>query len=130
MSLSAQDLARLRDRLEQQRLKLDAQTHDGALESGNKNFTEISGGVRDPGDESMAVQVSDLTISSLEKEIGALHETDAALARMEEGVYGICETCGGEIPLERLKAYPTARRCTDCQARIEARTRRDVTPSL
>lgn len=37
-----------------------------------------------------------------------LKEVNNALARMENGSYGICETCQKEIPLERLKANPAA----------------------
>lgn len=38
-----------------------------------------------------------------------LKEVNDALARMENGNYGICETCQKEIPLERLKANPAAK---------------------
>ena len=34
-----------------------------------------------------------------------------ALDRMDEGTYGLCEECGKEIPIERLKAEPIARMC-------------------
>lgn len=38
----------------------------------------------------------------------------AALARMAQGRYGICEVCGGEIAPGRLAALPTAVRCIAC----------------
>ena len=38
----------------------------------------------------------------------------AALARMEEGEYGYCQTCGDSISEGRLKADPTAPRCVTC----------------
>ena len=37
-----------------------------------------------------------------------------ALARLEEGTYGICERCGREIGAQRLEAIPEARLCIDC----------------
>lgn len=40
-----------------------------------------------------------------------LSEIDAALARIDEGTYGVCEVCGEEIPDERLRARPAARTC-------------------
>jgi RNA polymerase-binding transcription factor DksA len=43
-----------------------------------------------------------------------LAEIDAALARLDEGSYGRCETCGEAIPLERLEAIPHARTCVGC----------------
>ncbi|OGD24686.1 hypothetical protein A2819_03045 [Candidatus Azambacteria bacterium RIFCSPHIGHO2_01_FULL_40_24] len=38
-----------------------------------------------------------------------LKEVNDALIRMEKGNYGICETCQKEIPIERLKANPSAK---------------------
>ena len=43
----------------------------------------------------------------------------AALARIDAGTYGICETCGETISAARLTAMPTARRCVSCQERLE-----------
>ena len=37
-----------------------------------------------------------------------------ALEKIKKGVYGICEKCQKEIPLERLKIYPAARICLKC----------------
>ena len=47
----------------------------------------------------------------------AIREIDAALARMDAGTYGLCETCSGEIPLERLHAIAQARLCVACSGR-------------
>ena len=44
---------------------------------------------------------------------------DEAIRRLEQGTYGLCEACGGEIPEARLKAVPFARRCKDCQDQAE-----------
>jgi DnaK suppressor protein len=43
-----------------------------------------------------------------------LEEIDAALARLADGSYGVCERCGCEIPAGRLEARPTARTCVAC----------------
>jgi len=48
-----------------------------------------------------------------------LDEIQAAQARLETGSFGVCEDCGGAIPLPRLRAVPWARHCLDCQARDE-----------
>ena len=45
----------------------------------------------------------------------------AALARMEAGTYGICDTCGETISAARLTAMPMARRCVSCQEHLEHR---------
>ncbi|HEY71922.1 MAG: hypothetical protein DRJ03_07120 [Chloroflexi bacterium] len=49
----------------------------------------------------------------------SLKETERALGKLDDGTYGICETCGGRIDRARLEALPQARRCMDCQARRE-----------
>lgn len=47
----------------------------------------------------------------------ALDEVEAAIARLAEGTYGLCEVCGQPIPPARLEAMPAARRCIACAAR-------------
>lgn len=44
-------------------------------------------------------------------------EIAAAEARLDAGVYGLCELCGRPIALARLRVAPTARRCARCGAR-------------
>jgi RNA polymerase-binding transcription factor DksA len=41
----------------------------------------------------------------------ALDEVDAAIARLAEGTYGLCEVCGKPIGAARLEAMPAARLC-------------------
>lgn len=55
-------------------------------------------------------------------ETALLHEIDAAIGRLESGGYGICLSCGCEIPEERLLATPTVQTCIACQERIEEET--------
>ncbi len=49
-----------------------------------------------------------------------LQAIDEALARIDEGTYGICQNCGRPISEERLEALPYARLCIDCK-RLEER---------
>jgi DnaK suppressor protein len=46
-----------------------------------------------------------------------------ALRRIEEGTYGICEECGEDIPIARLKARPVTNYCLDCKTRMESQER-------
>ncbi|GAA1800628.1 TraR/DksA family transcriptional regulator [Actinomadura chokoriensis] len=48
---------------------------------------------------------------------GNLEEIDAALARLGDGTYGLCEDCRKPIPEGRLEIIPYARRCVNCQQR-------------
>jgi len=54
-----------------------------------------------------------------EHETRMLGEIDAAIGRLDNGTYGICMSCGCEIPEQRLLATPTVQTCVPCQERIE-----------
>ena len=43
-----------------------------------------------------------------------LAAVDAALARVDDGTYGVCSGCGQPIPSMRLEAVPWAATCVDC----------------
>lgn len=76
-----------------------------------------------PGDESdNARQQGDmeLHVSLIGLAESRLAAICAALDRLEESCYGICEECGEEISFERLRAMPMALHCVDCQANCEA----------
>lgn len=47
-----------------------------------------------------------------------------ALRRLENGEYGICEACGEEIGIDRLKARPVTTLCIDCKATQEVEERK------
>jgi RNA polymerase-binding protein DksA len=61
----------------------------------------------------------EFTLSLLENEEQALDEIGAALDRIDKGTFGQCEECGKEIPRERLRALPYARRCVACARKLE-----------
>jgi RNA polymerase-binding protein DksA len=61
----------------------------------------------------------EFTLSLLENEEQALDEIGAALDRIDKGSFGLCEECGKEIPRERLRALPYARRCVECARKLE-----------
>jgi DnaK suppressor protein len=44
----------------------------------------------------------------------------AALARLDGGVFGLCQKCGGPIGQERLDAMPYTPHCVQCERTIEA----------
>jgi DnaK suppressor protein len=56
-----------------------------------------------------------------EHETAELGDIEATLERMDAGTYGQCTDCGVTIPPARLNAYPTAKRCIDCQTVAEKR---------
>jgi DnaK suppressor protein len=95
-----------------------------ALQDIGKAGAGLAGQVHDLKDESLAEMLTDMRLADMHRDIRELRDVDAALARMQTGNYGICVDCGETIPLPRLKAYPTAKRCSACQELHESR--RDV----
>jgi RNA polymerase-binding transcription factor DksA len=70
----------------------------------------------DPDFEEQAIErqneeVVDALDSAARSELAGIA---AALARMEQGEYGVCMRCGTDIPLERLRAVPFTDRCIAC----------------
>lgn len=63
----------------------------------------------------------DLIGTLMSNATASLEDIDAALRRIDGGSFGVCEDCGGSIPLERLEALPQTRHCRDCQSVREAR---------
>ena len=57
-----------------------------------------------------------------------IQQIDDTLGRLEDGTYGVCESCGLEIAEERLRVMPFTRLCRDCQQdqEKEAKTQRRV----
>ena len=48
-----------------------------------------------------------------------MDQIDMALAKIENGTYGICEDCSEEIPMARLSALPFATQCIECKRKAE-----------
>jgi RNA polymerase-binding transcription factor DksA len=61
----------------------------------------------------------DLAHCLLALEQTALAEIDAALQRIRDGSYGVCEVTGQLIPRQRLEAIPWARCTVEAQAQLE-----------
>lgn len=111
-----QDLIALRDRL-------DGDVSHLADEALRTNQKDASGNL-----SSMPIHMADIgtdnfeqefTLSLLGKEEEALSEIAAALDRLKDGSFGICEECKKEIPKPRLKVLPYARYCVECARKIE-----------
>ena len=95
--------------LEKELNKLATKNEEGKWEA---NFKDIA---RD--NETNAVEVEDFAndasvVATLAKD---LESVEAALAKIDNGTYGKCETCNGDINLKRLEILPEARNCMKCK---------------
>ena len=71
------------------------------------------------GDIATATFDREMASSLEENSVHVLAEIDAALARIDEGTYGICVRCGKPIGQERLDALPWATLCIDDKRKQE-----------
>lgn len=55
----------------------------------------------------------------LESQSGELTEVRDALERLDSGLFGRCDNCNEDIPIERLRAIPYARLCVGCKSAEE-----------
>ena len=95
-----------------------------------QSMADVAGEVPDTGDESVAALVTDIEHTMAERHVSELHAIDRALAQMKERAFGLCSDCEGEIGFARLKAFPTATRCTACQTIRERTYAHEATPTL
>jgi DnaK suppressor protein len=74
----------------------------------------------DPTDRAALEADRNFMLRIRDRESKLIHKIKSALERIENGTFGICETCGGEISVNRLKARPVTSQCIDCKAKEEA----------
>jgi len=98
-------MATLRDRIDG--LREEQSSHDRT-------------GVLDQEEASEADVQKHIELALLEMKTETLGRIDEALARLDAGVYGRCDSCGQDIASSRLRALPLALRCRDCEALYES----------
>ena len=77
----------------------------------------------DPLDRAVFDSERSYALRIRDRESTLIKKIRASLEDIEDGFYGICEDCGRNIAIERLKARPVARRCIRCKTRQEKRER-------
>jgi DnaK suppressor protein len=70
-------------------------------------------------DEIEAASQRTLAICNLDRDYNQLRNVRAALRRIEEGSFGICQQCDEEIHSKRLAAVPWAPYCIQCQEAVD-----------
>ena len=80
----------------------------------------------DPTDQATAELDNNFMLRLRGREQKLLKKIDEAIARIDEGSYGICESCGGQIGLKRLEARPVTTLCIECKTEQEENEKRQV----
>jgi len=130
--LSQADLDHFRELLLRKRGEISGNVVEIEGETLKKSRLDASGDL-----SSMPIHMADLGTDNYEQEFALglmdserriLHEIDAALQRIQDGTYGICEGTGEPIPRPRLEAQPWARYCVEYARKIEEGERSSSAP--
>ena len=112
-------LKKARDTLQEMRAQLlrnvQAELHEGREQSKDEGM--------DTYDLASDARDREINFILTDREREKLEAIDEALARVEEGSYGMCESCESDIAEGRLEALPFTRLCINCQAEREREAR-------
>ena len=83
------------------------------MTTANENFP-------DPTDRAALESDRNFMLRIRDREHKLIKKIKKALERIDNGTFGICETCGEEIAVKRLKARPVTSQCIECKSKEEA----------
>ena len=112
--------AKLRKELLEKRelIAEELKSHGGMMEPGAMRE------YRDPQDQAAAISAMWVSDRIAGDDGNLLEKIDLALQRLDDGTYDVCAGCGGNIPVARLMAKPSASLCVKCQEKKDAEKRR------
>jgi DnaK suppressor protein len=121
--MKKQDLKGYKERLLQLRARVRGDVSAMADAALKKTRSEANGDL-----SSMPIHMADIgsdnfeqefTLSLMQNDEETLSMIEAALERIEDGVYGRCQECGGIVPKTRLNAIPYTPFCVKCATKIQ-----------
>ena len=130
MALTPKQTEELRRMVEKRREQLVAELREDAARVRDEPYSEHAGIAPDTGDESVATLIADLEQADVSRDLDELRALEGAFQRLQDGTYGICVDCGGDVGYPRLKASPAAARCVEDQERHEKTYGGSPKPSL
>ena len=75
----------------------------------------------DPTDRAALESDRNFTLRIRDRERKLIKKIRDALDRIEDGSYGVCESCGENITVKRLKARPVTTQCIECKTEEEVK---------
>jgi DnaK suppressor protein len=115
VQLTTHQLNEFKTKLNDRFMALRREISEELLHSDEEHYVDLAGQVRDTGDVALADLLVDIKLASIDRHIQEIRDVDAALMSIATGNYGQCCDCQQPIPIERLTAYPAAKRCIVCQ---------------
>ncbi len=112
-----------KEKLDLFRIQLLQKKEEIANEAGKtlSEMTDQTSNVPDPNDRATIESGRSFELRIRDRERKLLSKIDEAIARIDDGSYGICEDCGEEIGIKRLEARPVTMLCIDCKTIQETR---------
>ncbi len=83
-------------------------------------MTEQKENFPDPTDRAALESDRNFMLRIRDREHKLIKKVKKALLRIENDTFGICEKCGDDISVKRLKARPVTTQCIDCKTKEEA----------
>ena len=83
-------------------------------------MTETKENFPDPTDRAALEADRNFMLRIRDREAKLIKKIKSALERFENNTYGICDSCGEDITLKRMKARPVTTQCIDCKSKEEA----------
>jgi DnaK suppressor protein len=75
--------------------------------------------ISDPLDRAAVDTGRESALRFRERESRLIRKIKTALRKIDEETFGICESCGEDIPMPRLKARPVTAHCIRCKTKME-----------
>ena len=92
------------------------------LDEAEKTVTDMTTGKEnfpDPNDRATLESDRNFELRIRDRERKLIVKIQEAIKRLDDGVFGICEACGGTISEKRLIARPVTTQCIDCKTKQE-----------
>jgi DnaK suppressor protein len=119
--LTAAERAELEKRLRERQRALRAEITAHLGKGTDTGIVGLSSVPTETDDWGVGDELAARDIAEARQQLAALADVEGALRRMAAGSYGECVDCGELIATARLKAYPAATRCIECQGAFEKR---------
>lgn len=109
------DIAEIKKKLLADRERINANATKTMNHITNPNLDDLN----DEGDVASSEANQTLNLRLRDREAMLLSKVEKTLKKIEEGTFGICDSCGSEIRIQRLKARPVATLCIRCKEEQE-----------
>jgi len=117
--LSSERQAEVKQRLVARKQNLWLEVKQQLRTSIGDGYQEMLATARDEEDQASVSLLAETQLSLLGPKRQELEAIEAALQRLENGSYGLCENCGLSIEPRRLEIMPETPLCRNCQSQRE-----------